>query len=164
MTYRLALVILLCQLGWQGPASADAVCDRIFASYSKLSEVPAYRQTVRLKGAVIAEQMMVGNDLYTRDGNSWSKQSLEDGARKSLLAAVMADGASLKDCREGAEETVNGVDTRQYSYALPPMAGVGELGPQQVWIGTEDGLPHRLVAEKQGTETIVGFDGIKPPM
>lgn len=160
----LTSLIFLWQACLNGPAAADDTCNTIFDSYTRLSEVPGYRQTVTLKGAVIAEQVMVGNDLYSKDGDAWSKQSIGEGTRKALQTSLMPTAEALRDCAAGAVEPVDNVQARQYSYSMPPVNGVGDLGPQRVWIGEEDGLPHRLVSEKQGTETSVRYNDIKPPL
>lgn len=164
MNRFLSGLVLLCQVCLTGPALADETCKTIFDSYTRLSEAPGYRQTVSLKGAVIAEQVMVGNDLYSKDGDTWSKQSLGEGTRKALQTSIMPAADALRNCTAGAVEPVDDVQARQYSYSMPPVNGVGDLGPQRVWIGEDDGLPHRLVSEKQGTETRVRYDDVKPPL
>jgi hypothetical protein len=138
-------------------------CDAVADAYDLLSKAPAYRQLTSLDGQPLLDSIAVGDDLYVRDGDSWTKTSLEKGQRAAMTKRMVPDAASLKDCASAGDETLDGAAMHVYDYTPPAVQGVGDPGPQRVWIGADDGLPHRMASESTKTDVRLTFDGVTAP-
>ncbi|WP_280777618.1 hypothetical protein [Rhizobium sp. SG_E_25_P2] len=138
-------------------------CDAVADAYDLLSKAPAYRQLTSLDGKPLLDSIAVGDDLYVKDGESWTKTSLEKGQRAAMTKRMVPDAASLKDCAAAGDETLDGAAMHVYDYTPPAVQGVGDPGPQRVWIGADDGLPHRMASESTKTDVRLQFDNITAP-
>ncbi|MBB1248459.1 hypothetical protein [Rhizobium sp. G21] len=76
---------------------------------------------------------------------------------------MVPDAASLKDCAVAGDETLDGAAMHVYDYTPPAVQGVGDPGPQRVWIGADDGLPHRVTSARAKTDARLTFDGVTAP-
>jgi len=139
-------------------------CQTVVDAYDALSKAPAYRQLTAMNGEPLIEAVVIGDDMYMKDGAKWRKQSLRPGMRAKLQKRVIPDAASLKDCRRVGTETFEGREAVVYDYTPPPIEGAGPLGPQRVWIAVETGLPIRMTSEQQKTDVSISFDKIVAPI
>lgn len=138
-------------------------CDAVAGAYDLLSRAPAYRQLTSLDGKPLLDSIAIGDDLYVRDGDNWTKTSLGKGQRAAMTKRMVPDAASLKDCGAAGDETLDGAAMHVYDYTPPAVAGMGDPGPQRVWIGADDGLPHRMLSESTKTDVRLQFDNINAP-
>jgi hypothetical protein len=145
------------------PARAD-VCAAVADAYGRLAAVQAYRETVSMPNLVTLEMVAIGDMLYVKQGLDWQKVPLEPGMRAKMIKRIIPDAASLKACAAAGTETIDGQAMAIYDYTPPAVEGIGDPGPQRVWIGAGDGLPHRLLAERQKADIRLSFDGVKAPI
>ena len=138
-------------------------CDAVADAYDLLSKAPAYRQLTSLDGKLLLDSIAIGDDLYVRDGENWTKTSLEKGQRAAMTKRLVPNAASLEDCASAGDETLDGAAMHVYDYTPPAVQGVGDPGPQRVWIGAGDGLPHRMASESTKTDVRLQFDNITAP-
>ncbi len=138
-------------------------CQIVADAYEALSKAPAYHQITAMNGSELLDAIVVGDDMYVRDGASWQKRPLGAGMRVQMQKRVIPDAASLKDCRRIGSEAFKGKDAVVYDYTPPPMEGAGPLGPQRVWIAVENGLPIRMTSDQQKTDVVITFDNVVAP-
>jgi hypothetical protein len=138
-------------------------CQAVADAYDLLSKAPAYRQLTSLNGKPLLDSIAVGDDLYVKDGENWTKTSLEKGQRAAMTKRMVPDAASLKDCAVAGDETLDGAAMHVYDYTPPAVEGMGDPGPQRVWIGADDRLPHRMVSQSAKTDVRLTFDGVTAP-
>jgi len=110
------------------------------------------------------EMVTIGDALYLKQGLDWRKVPIQPGMRVSMMNRLIPNAASLKDCALVGSEALAGQSMQIYEYTPPALAGVGSAGPQKVWIGKVDGLPHRMMALRERTDTRMIFEGVKPPI
>lgn len=139
-------------------------CQPVADAYDALGKAPGYRQTVHLNGSLLGEFIAVGDKLYTKEEKGWSVIDLGAGGRVAMQKKVIPNAASLKDCVRIGPDVVAGKKAVVYGYTPPPVAGVGELGPQRVWIGTAEGLPLRMTSQQSNTDVTLSFDNVTAPI
>ncbi|MBB1248458.1 hypothetical protein [Rhizobium sp. G21] len=64
-----------------GPALADD-CQPVADAFDLLGKAPAYRQVTSLDGKVLLDSIAIGDDLYVRDGENWTKTSLKKASAR----------------------------------------------------------------------------------
>lgn len=162
---RMILLAAAAGLGFGHAAAADD-CKAIFDAYGALAAAPAYHQTVSMPNAPMMEMVTIGDVLYIREDDAWKKMDLGPGMRAEMMRQTMPSADALKDCSRLDGDTIEGAAMSVYSYQPPQIEGAGPLGPQKVWIGDKDGLPHRMtsVGEADAGVTVeIVFDGVVPP-
>ncbi|MBX3569332.1 MAG: hypothetical protein KF914_14830 [Rhizobiaceae bacterium] len=143
-----SIAVALVLMSGASPAWAGSdECRLIEAAYLRLAEVPAYQQIIDQEGADPMESIAIGETLYVKISGTWSKMSLKAGGRQQIMKQLF-DSASVTDCRSAAAEDIDGIAATVYDYTLPPIEGLsGKPSQQRVWIGQDDGLPHRMDTE-----------------
>lgn len=155
-----ALLVCAAGTGWAGE------CETVAGAYSALAKVPAYRQVTQLNGKPLLDAIMIGDTFYVNNDGTWSKMPLGPGMREEMMKKVIPDASALKGCKSLGSEKLDGFDTDIFEYQPPPMEGVGASGPQRVWIGTTDGLPHRMASDQVGKaiDVRITFENVAPPI
>lgn len=138
-------------------------CQTVADAYDALSKAPAYRQVTSLAGSALLEAVIVGDDMYVKNGSTWGKLPLGPGGRVAMQKSVIPGASSLTDCRRVGAESFQGRNAVVYDYTPPPMPGAGALDPQRVWIAVDSGLPIRMTSKQQKTEVIISFDNVVAP-
>ena len=157
-----AILMLGCLVVPASGARADD-CQSVADAYDRLSKTPAYRQMTSLNGKLLMESVIVGDDMYVKDGAKWNKLPLGPGGRVRIQKNVIPGASSLKDCRRVGAETVQGKSAVAYDYTPPPMPGAGAPESQRVWIAADSGLPIRMTSQQQKTEVLISFDNVVAP-
>lgn len=148
------------------PAWADpAACDAIQNGFQAVASVPGYRQVIERSDERM-EGVVIGETIYMRVNDRWTRMRLKAGGRKGLLSNVI-NMASIGNCRELRSEALpNGGRAKIYEYTMTPPPGLpgsdGKPLRQEVWIGIEDGLIHRQVGEQ--TTLTLTYDRVIPPI
>ena len=75
-----AVLMLGCLAAPVSVARADD-CQSVADAYDRLSKAPAYRQMTSLNGKLLMESVIVGDDMYVKDGAKWNKLPLGPGGR-----------------------------------------------------------------------------------
>jgi len=149
----------------QSPVSADD-CAPIYRAFEALSAAPSVSQTVSMAGMPPMQSVIIGDTVYAHDGTKWIKIVLKAGGRMGMLKQFVPDAGSLKDCVAAGVDTLDGKAMTTYTYVPPTPAGMEAFAPkdpgQKLWVGDEDGLPHRMTAE--GTEVTISYDHVEPPV
>ena len=150
------------------PAKADpAACDAIQNGFNAVASVPGYRQIMEVtRTGERLEGVVIGETVYMRVNDRWSRMRLKAGGRKGLIKNVI-NLASISDCRELRSEILpHGGRAKIYEYTMTPTrdvsGGDGKPIRQQVWIGIGDGLVHRQVGED--LRLSLSFDRVMPPI
>ena len=138
-------------------------CQTVADAYAALGKAPAYRQTVTMGGKPLAELIVVGDTIYNKSKKGWTAMDVGAGGRVAMQKKALPDAASLRDCARVGPDTFAGTDAVMYDYTPPAVEGLGELGPQRVWIGTADGLPHRMTSVQSKTDVSLSFDSVTAP-
>jgi hypothetical protein len=94
-----------------------------------------------------AEMIVIGDDMYMKVGDTWTK--VPGGGAGTEVPEVGVTEEDILEARLEGSEDVDGVPCQKYVYT----AQVGDNPPIEVtaWIGVEDGLPHKIVTEMEGT-------------
>ena len=150
------------------PALAgDAECQTIRASFDAVAAAPAYKQTIDMKAqGMVMEGVVIGDVIYMNpDGSRWVKLPLKKGGRKGMLDQIMSMSA-ISACAIARTETLSAGDMLVYDYMMAPPKGLPGAGDapakHQIWIGTKDGLVHRLVSE--GINVTLTYGAIEAPI
>lgn len=153
--------------GLSAEARADD-CATVFKAYSDLSAVPSYASTMTQAGMVM-KAVVIGETVYANADGQWTKVPLKAGGRLGMLKSFVPEAGSLQDCKAGAADAIDGKAMATYSYVVPvpeemkAFAGPDADKPQTVWIGVDDGLPHKMVAGG-GIELTIAYDGVVAPI
>jgi hypothetical protein len=150
------------------PALANpAACDAIQNGFNAVASVPGYRQVVELgRTGERMEGVVIGETVYMRINDRWTRMRLKAGGRKGMLNQILAL-SSITDCREVRSEALpSGVRAKVYEYMMTPPRGLPGASDKPVrtliWIGIEDGLVHRQVSED--TSIHLAYDRVVPPI
>lgn len=143
-------------------AAGDDCAARIAAAWSKVGDVPAYRQVVDMpKQGLRMETVVIGNAVHSTVAGTTQRMDLPPGGRKALVDRFAGATPTLS-CSAVGEETIDGRPTVVYDFTRAPLPGL-EKGPvqQKVWIGKSDGLVRRLV----GADAIVdvAYENVTAP-
>jgi hypothetical protein len=113
-----------------------------------------------------AEMIVIGNDLYMKTGDTWTKTP--GGGAGAAVADVGVTEDEILEARLEGTEDVEGMQAQKYVYT----AQVGDNPPIEVtaWIGVDDGLPYKIVTSMEGstvTQMLYDFNAditIEPPV
>jgi hypothetical protein len=96
-----------------------------------------------------AEMIVIGDDMYMKAGDTWTK--MPGGGAGAAVADIGVTEDEILEARLEGTEDVDGVPCQKYVYT----AKVGDNPPVEftAWIGIEDGLPHKIVTQMEGTTT-----------
>ncbi len=147
-------------------ALADDCQDAVKAAYDKLAAAPAVKQTATIPGTPTLQMVMIGDILYMDRGDGqWTKLPLQPGMRAEMMQDTIPDASELTECRVVGKDAVDGADMTVYQY-VPPQLMDETPGPQQLWIGVADGLPHRMTSEQDGQslEMTMTYEDVKAPV
>lgn len=159
---RLPRLIIAAALLAPAAAHADD-CAPIVAAYTKLSEVPAYRQVIALAGGQSAETVAIGDTLYVKSGSpDWQRMDLPPGGRRQTVMQFL-DKDALKGCAAAGADTLNGAAMTKYGYE-PPVMGGFTTARQTLWIGDADGLPYRMTSDDGSATVEISYEGVVAPM
>lgn len=159
---RLATALFTAALFAPAAAYADD-CAPIVAAYTKLAEVPAYRQVIALAGQEGAETIAIGDTLYVRSGgDDWRRMDLAPGGRRQTVMQFLVKDA-LKGCAAAGAEVLDGAAMTKYGYEPPAMGGF-TMARQTLWIGDADGLPYRMASDDGSTTVEIAYEGVVAPM
>ena len=146
-------------------AQADD-CDIVFSAFEALANAPAYSQTVSMVEMTPMQSVMIGDVFYVNPGDGWQKMTLAPAARVAMLKQFVPEAGSLSDCRKTGTETLEGQTMDVYFYVPPVPAGMESFadagGGQRLWVGVQDGLPHKMTAKD--FEMVIAFDGVVAPI
>ena len=159
------LPLALLALAPAGTALADA-CETVKAAYDRLAAAPAVAQTVTMAGMPAMRMVTIGDTLYMDPGQgTWTTVPLQPGMRAEMMAETVPDASALTGCREVGSETLDGAAMTVIEYTPPAIDGTA-MAPQTVWIGADDGLPHRMTAVQDGEpfEMRIGYEGVTAPV
>jgi len=97
--------------------------------------------------AALGEMIIIGSDTYVRSGDSWQKASPQvhfaDLVNKYRVIDVGQEMAKYDDIQFVGNEDLNAAPTLVYQFRK-------EQKPGKVWIGANDGLPHKFEYEGSG--------------
>lgn len=146
--------------------AAPPECESIHKAFSTVATVESYRQKVDMpEMKTTFEQMVIGDVIYTREETKWSKLKLKPGGRKGILEA-MAPLSAISGCKALRSETLPAGPTQVYEFMMAPPKGIPGAGTapirQEVWIGTRDGLVHRISGGS--TTANITYGALTPPI
>ena len=97
------------------------------------------------------ETIIIGDDMYTKTGDTWTKTT-QEGLGAAYAKVYVTEENVVEPRLEGTED-VDGVPCRKYVYT----SKVEDTPPVEttVWIGVEDGLPYRQVTKPQPDMTMI---------
>lgn len=147
-------------------AMADDCQTTVKDAYDKLAIAPAVRQVMTMQGSQTMQMVVLGDTLYMDQGEGgWMKMPLQPGMRQQMLQQTLPDASVLAECKELGGETIEGAAMTVYQYVPPSIAGETPT-PQKVWIGDDDGLPHRMTIEQGDApmQMTLGYDGVTAPI
>ncbi|MCA0401597.1 MAG: hypothetical protein LCH38_12365 [Proteobacteria bacterium] len=162
-----ALAGIILVLRAVSPASAGpAECEAIMNSFAAVAATPGYKQSVSVaEPKTEIEQIVIGEMLYTNAGGSWSKLKLKPGGRKGILDAIMSM-SSVSECKEIRVENLPAGRMKVYEYMMAPpkLLPGSSTAPvkHEVWLGSSDGLVHRISAA--GTIANITYGALTPPI
>lgn len=158
-------------LGWlmlqAGAQASPAACDAIVNGFNAVASVPGYRQTIDMpRSGEKLEGVIIGETMYMRVNDKWSRIRLKPGGRKGLTSQMIAM-SSISDCKEvRAEALPSGARAKVYDFLMQPPRGMPGVGDkpirQQVWIGIEDGLVHKQVGDD--LLLVLSYDKVVAPI
>jgi len=150
----------------------DAVGETPFKQHVDFVAPDRYRVSyVDAKGATM-EMIIVGDQTYIKEGDSWKKtptgQSPTPTLRNSFSDEVLK---TLSDVRFEGEQTVDGKPTLVYSYKLVTLVGNFPVAAK-MWVAKNSGLPIKSYVENpsgvlKNTTTTYGTESpvtIEPPI
>lgn len=149
----LAMAALFCS-----PASAlDTACVKaISAANLKMIEAPAFH-TVKQFGTMRFELIKAEGKLFKRMGDEpWGPAGM---SLQEMKDAVRQAESLVQSCERGGREAVDGIPTEVFRFTVKdPTAGTLRA---QVWIGVQDGLPHR--EQSSTTQATTAYANVRPP-
>lgn len=163
-----SLVIVAMASAASLPASAgEAECQTIRTSFEAVAAAPAYKQSMEMKAqGMTMEGIIIGDMVYMNpDGSRWVKLPLKKGGRKGMLDQIMSM-TGISNCAIVRAETLPAGDMLVYEYMMTPPKGLPGAGDapakHQIWIGTKDGLVHRIASD--GITGNLTYGAIAPPI
>jgi outer membrane lipoprotein-sorting protein len=96
-----------------------------------------------------AEMIVIGQDMYMKAGDTWTK--MPGGGAGAKLPEVGVKEEDILETRLEGGENVDGVPCQKYFYATKATDKTFEV---TVWIGVEDGLPHKIVTKPEPGTTV----------
>lgn len=147
-------------------AAGPAECEAIGNAFKAIAAVPAYRQLIDMKDPPMKmEGVVIGETIYMNVDGKWNKVRLKPGGRMGMLDQIMVMSL-VSDCKDLRMENLPAGRAKVYEYMMAPpkgMPGVSDKPAKHtVWIGTSDGLVHRMVADTMTIE--LSFDKQVPPI
>jgi TonB family protein len=100
-----------------------------------------------------AERIIIGEDFYERKGNGpWEKlPGKHEGMTSDISRFPESDDAESRKRYKNAKfigrDILDNVPVLVYQYTMHDASGDRLLSTNKVWIGAQDGLPHRREAE-----------------
>lgn len=158
-TLRLGAVMVLAS-GAVPAFAAPEDCAAIAAAFTKMGEVPAFREQIEQSGLSF-EATAIGDTLYMKSDGEISEIPLGEGGRAQMFAGVF-DVLLVKDCKALADDAIDGRSMKVYEYVLP-ADGTIILEPitQQLWVSADDGLPYRATNPTGHIE--ITYEGVEAP-
>lgn len=105
-----------------------------------------------------SEILVYGDKTYTKVNGAWQNFDMDINSILSGLMGAVTDYENvIQDAQFLGEETINGVDTRHYSYTSNvtiPDSDTTIVTMAQIWVSTKIGLPVQMVVDGE-------FSGIK---
>ena len=99
------------------------------------------------------ETIIIGDDMYTKTGDTWTKTT-QEGLGAAYAKVYVTEENVVEPWLEGTED-VDGVPCQRYLYTTK------DKQETTVWIGMGDGLPHKIVFMMEGTtvtQTLYDFN------
>ncbi len=139
-------------------------CAPVIASYAKLGEQTAVHQVAEMADGSTLEMVAVGDDLFLSSPAGWQKVPGGGAERRRMMAETISTDSAPTGCRVAGSETIDGVETTQYTY-MPPSLDGQPPSEQRVWIADQNGLPFRMrvSAEEQVMTMTFRYDGVTAP-
>ena len=93
------------------------------------------------------EMIMVGNDAYTKDGDSWKKIAGDTAPTPSIRNSWTEEALkSISDVKFEGEESLNGKPALVYTYKVVTVVGNFPT-KRKIWVSKSSGIPMKSVVE-----------------
>jgi hypothetical protein len=114
--------------------------------HSVTSFVAPDRYSVTMPGS--QDYIVIGKDMYVKMDGAWKSYPNEAGQQIGKLRASFNEEGikSISDVKYLGEDPADGKNALLYTYQRKEPGG-GESYTSKLWIGKEDGLPHKIVSE-----------------
>ncbi|EIJ35522.1 hypothetical protein [Thiothrix nivea] len=147
------------------PAFAlDAACDPLVKSSEAKIAQPAWHVVVEGGGTKL-ESIKVDDQFFMSQGDKWMKSPMNlDEAEKIAIKQMQDGGIKITNCKDEGTETVDGVEMNILSYTTEiPGSGFPAV-TAKLYIGKDDGLPYKSVAEDEDkTTTVTRYQDVVAP-
>jgi TonB family protein len=114
------------------------------------------------------ETIEIDDSLYQRKGDGpWRKIDLNRMTSDiSKFGHTDPDGGDMmkgvKEVILKGEETLDGIPVLAYQLVMRDASGKGQASASKIWIGVNDGLPHRIENEFEVKPGDLGVPGLNP--
>ena len=119
-------------------------------SYKQMVEYVAparYHVVYRDAAGAETEMIMVGNDAYTKDGDSWKKVPGDTAPTPTIRNSWTEEALkSISDVKFEGEESLNGKPALVYSYKLVTVVG-NFTTKRKIWVSKSSGVPMKSFVE-----------------
>lgn len=137
-------------------AAEESGCAPIRAAAKAGQAAPAMRQLATLpaqggtSGRTI-EMIRIAKVLYINQGGKWQMLPMSMDIADQIASADVR----LSECKPTGAETLDGRQTRIYSYTTEGAAG-------RMWMSEGDQLPRKFVGAS-GMTVVINYDNVKAP-
>lgn len=145
-----------------GAVRADD-CAPVMAAFEAQASAPTLSQTMTMQGRKM-RSIFIGDTLYAEMEGAWKTVQMKPGGRLGMMRGMLGMAGGLSECADLGTETLDGSKVRVLSYRPPAFPGAGPSGLQKIWVGVDDGLPHRLVGEEEGLDAAFAYKDVKAPV
>ena len=125
----------------------EAVAETPYKQQVEYVAPDRYHVVYRDNAGAGTEMIMVGNEAYTKDGDSWKKLPGESSPTPTIRNSWTEEALqSISDAKFEGEESLNGKPALVYTYKVVTVVGNFPT-KRKIWVSKSSGIPMKSFVE-----------------
>ena len=125
----------------------EAIADTPYKQQVEYVAPDRYHVVYREDAGAPTEMIMVGNDAYTKDGDSWKKIPGDTAPTPTIRNSWTEEALkSISDVKFEGEESLNGKPALVYTYKVVTVVGNFPTN-RKIWVSKSSGIPMKSLVE-----------------